>query len=307
MMKKNYLALICLTLALLIPYSGNCFENWSENSPNESDIGQGAFIQREYLELYVPKTFEGRTAKEWRTVHGIQLQNAVRFYRTTSKVQLRGSVTVFDFDYTQDNLDIQVFRSRARRPGTNSCMDCHGGEFARTTAIIGQEHQELISKPVKRGKITFTLNNSTKEAFHAGVNHWLSHNLLAKLDYKWGYLKQGRHNLQAKAWTLGLSGMIKHKWNWSTDLIYSKTDSYKSRKTFVGKLNYFLSKGLRLGVSGGAFLDGYTHFGTEMSEMGLVSMGLEKDDPTLLPTLFTKLKNDMFGYLQYTVEYEYKF
>jgi hypothetical protein len=44
-----------------------------------------------------------------------------------------------------------------------------------------------------------------------------------------------------------------------------------------------------------------------MSEMGLMTHTMAKDDPDILPSLFTKLKDDQFGYWHYTVEYEYRF
>jgi len=94
---------------------------------------------------------------------------------------------------------------------------------------------------------------------------------------------------------------------WSGELNFSKADTYSLRKTFIGNVGYRPIKGLKLSVGGGAFLDGYTQFGTGMSEMGLVSMGLQKDSPGLLPSLFNKLKDDQFGYWQFSAEYEYKF
>ena len=296
-----YLTIFCLLANIAIA------NDWTWNSPQEANFSFKAFGRSEHLKLHVPKSFEGRTAEEWRDTIGIEAFNSARFSQTNSRVQLRGSVSVFDFDYKEDILDIQIFKSHKIRPGSNTCMDCHGGKFPRTTAIIGQSHQILTPKPVKRGRITFTLDSSTTEAFHTEINHWLSKNLMAKFDYKWGYIKQGRHHLTAKAYTLGLAGTYKHRLSWSGDLIYSDTKTYKARKTFVGKLFYTLVKGLKIGVSGGAFLDGYTHFGTEMAEMGVATIGLEKDDPGLLPSLFTKLKDDAFGYWHYSIEYEYKF
>jgi hypothetical protein len=44
-----------------------------------------------------------------------------------------------------------------------------------------------------------------------------------------------------------------------------------------------------------------------MSEMGLMTNGLAKDDPTMLPNLFTRLKDDRFGYWHFGAEYEHKF
>lgn len=306
-MKRFPFILVSFLFSIFICSISPAQEDWNRSMPGGANIGQGVSFEREQLELYVPKSFEGRTAKEWRNTQGVEFQNTVRFARTESKVQLRGTATTFDFDYTQDALDVQIFRSHQRIPGSNSCMDCHGGNFARTTMIVGQEHQELLPKPYKRGFITLFLDPATTESFHSEINHWLTPNLMAKADYRWGYLKQRRYHLEAKAYTIGLAGRYKHRLTWSGDLIISKADTYPQRKTFVGKLNYRIFEGLKIGVSGGAFLDGYTQFGTEMSEMGLMTTTMEKDDPDLLPSLFNKLKDDRFGYWHYTVEYEYRF
>ncbi|GAB4274640.1 MAG: hypothetical protein Kow0029_15180 [Candidatus Rifleibacteriota bacterium] len=306
----SFLVRIIFVGILFFCCKSNCLlaqEDWSKSFPGGANIGQNVTLKREHLELHVPKSFEGRTANEWRTSQGVEFQNTARFFRTDSKVQLRGKTTTFEFDYTQDALDVQIFRSRQRIPGSNSCMDCHGGNFSRTTAIIGEEHQEIIPKPYKRGFITIFLDPATSESFHSEINHWLNQNLMLKADYRWGYLKQGNYSLEAKAYTIGLAGRFKHRLTWSGDLIISKADTYPQRKSFIGKLNFRLFEGLKIGVSGGAFLDGYTQFGTEMSEMGLITTTMAKDDPNLLPSLFTKLKDDKFGYWHYTIEYEYRF
>ena len=302
-------------LKLILTVTGFCLlfsqalysENWGLNCPFNGEIGQNAFISREYLHLYVPKSFEGRTAKERRTVKGAEAFGTGRFYRTESQVELHGTVTVFDFDYTSDSLDVQIFKSKNLRPGSNSCMDCHGGKFYRTSVVVGQTHKEILPKPVKKGNITFRIDPAYTEEFHAGMSHWLTYNLMARGDYRWGYVRQGRYNLKANATTLGFAGVIRHRANWAGDFIFSKTETYKQRKTFVGKISYRLGKGIKLGVEGGIFFDGYTHFGTEMSEMGIISTTLEKDDPTMMPSLFNKLKEDMFGYLHYSLGYEYRF
>ena len=308
-MKNAYLLAIALLTIVFSGYSNElqAQEDWSRSFPGRASIGQGVGIKREHLELEVPKSFEGRTANEWRTIHAVELQNTVRFERTDSKVQLRGRSSTFDFGYTEDLLDIQIFRSHQRIPGSNTCMDCHGGNFARTTAIIGQEQQTLIPKPYKRGFISIFLDEATSESFHTEINHWLNHNIMVKGDYRWGYLKQGRHSLEAKAYTLGVAGRFKHRLTWSGDFIFSQVDTYKSRKSFFGKLHYRIWEGLKIGFGGGAFFDGYTQFGTDMSEMGLMTTTLAKDDPELLPSLFNKLKDDAFGYWHYTIEYEYRF
>jgi len=305
-LKNKYTIYLALIFTLII-CSIALAESWNMNCPATAEIRQKAFANSEYLHLYVPKSFEGRTAKEHREIIGAEFAGVGRFQRTNSRVELHGTVSRFDFNYSQDNLDLQIFKSSKYRPGSNSCMDCHGGRFPRTTAIIGQEHQELLPKPVKKGNLIFTIDPAYTEAFHFGMSHWLKHDLVARFDYKWGYIRQGRFNLKANATTLGLAGIIKHKIDWSGDFIFSKTETFDLKKSFIGKLSYRLGRGFKLGVSGGIFFDGHTRFGTEMSEMGIVSTTLQKDDPDLLPSLFEKLKNDMFGYLHYSVGYEYHF
>ena len=282
-------------------------EPWELTPPGGADIRQNVFIRQEHLELHVPESFDGRTAIERRTTGGFEYNRLVRFAHSESDVELRGRSTVFDFNYKKDVLDIQVFRSKQMQPGVNSCMDCHGGEIKRTTAVIGIEKTELDPKPYRRGFTTVYLDEAESFSWRAEVNHWLSPNLMLKGEVKMGKLEQGRHNLDATSMTLGLGGNTLHRLTWAGDLNFSKVESYSMRKTFTGKVNYRLFHGLKLTVGGAAFLDGYTQYGTEMSEMGLMTNGLAKDSPELLPTLFTRLKDDQFGYWHFGVEYEHKF
>lgn len=282
-------------------------EVWELSPPGGADIRQSAFARQEHLELHVPKSFEGRTAIERRTTLGFEYNKLVRYAHTESDVELRGLATVFDFEYSQDILDVQVFRSKQMQPGVNSCMDCHGGEIRRTTAVIGIEKQDLKPKPYYRGFTKITIDPAESLSWRGEVNHWLSPNIMLKGAAKIGTLEQGRHNLDARSVTFGLGGNAIHRLTWAGDFIFSKVESYASRKTFAGKLNYRLFRGLKLMVGGTAFFDGYTQYGTEMSEMGLMTNSMAKDDPALLPTLFNKLKDDQFGCWQFGAEYEYKF
>lgn len=307
-MKKQLSALIFLVVftALAIS-SAQAEESWELSPPGGADIRQSVFVRQEHLELHVPESFEGRTAIERRTTVGAEINRLVRYSHTESDVELRGRSTVFDFEYKQDALDVQVFRSRQMQPGVNSCMDCHGGEVKRTTAVIGIEKQELDPQPYRRGMATIYLDPAESFSYRGEVNHWLTKHLMVKGEYRLGKLEQGRHSLDANSMTVGLAGTALHKLTWAADLNFSKVESYKQRKTFTGKVNYRIFRGLKLTVGGGAFLDGYTQYGTEMSEMGLMTHGMAMDDPALLPTLFTRLKNDQFGYWHFSAEYEHKF
>lgn len=282
-------------------------EPWELSPPGEADIRQSVFVGQEHLELHVPKSFEGRTAIERRTTVGFEYNRLVRYAHSQSDVELRGRSTIFDFKYDQDILDVQVFRSKQMQPGGNSCMDCHGGEIKRTTAVIGLEKQTLDPKPYIRNLTTVYLDKAKSFSWRAEINHWLTSNLMLKGELKTGTLEQGRHNLDSRSLTIGLGGNAFHKLTWSGDLNFSKVESYPQRKTLSGKLSYRIFRGLKLLAGGAAFLDGYTQYGTEMSEMGLMTNGLAKDDPTMLPNLFTRLKDDQFGYWHFGAEYEHKF
>lgn len=304
-MKRTTCLFIVLLLSIYV--QAGATEAWDLGSPGQAEIRQNVAISYDQLNLHVPASFEGRTAKEWKKSFVAEARRLVRYTHSESDVEVRGSNTTFDFDYVTDVIDIQVFRSHNKKPGANSCMDCHGGEFSRTTAIIGYENKDLTPKPYRRGLATIYLDSATEKSFHGEINHWITPHLMLKGKLQSGKLEQGRHSLNARTATIGLAGTAWHKLIWSGDLNFSKADSYDMRKTFIGSIKYSIFKGLKLGVEGGAFLDGYTQYGTEMSEMGLMTVGLNKDNPTLLPNLFNRLKDDQFGYWRLTAEYEHKF
>lgn len=282
-------------------------ETWEMTLPGGAHINQKVYVNTEYLELHVPKTFEGRTAKEWRTNFGVELHHRVRYERQQAEVELRGSATVFDFEYTADVFDVQLFESKQTRPGSNSCMDCHGGDFARTRVTAGYTKKYIDPKPYRRGRATIYLTDARSDSWNSEVNHWIAPKLMVKGKLEKGKIEQGRYNLSAQAITLGLAGMPTHRLSWSGDMVFSHVETYSHRKTFVGKLNYRLLKGLKFQISGGIFLDGYTKFGTRVAEMGMMTTTMEKDDSALLPNLFNRLKDDKFGYMHYNIGYEHRF
>ncbi|OGK08560.1 MAG: hypothetical protein A2W80_05300 [Candidatus Riflebacteria bacterium GWC2_50_8] len=303
-MNKIYFLLI----VLLVSFStANAAEMWEIGSPAQADIGQRVSVGHDRLQLHVPESFEGRTANEWRNVFTAEVRKLVRYAHSESRVELRGSATRFDFDYTKDCIDVQVYRSKDLKPGANTCMACHGNDFSRTAATVGYVNQELTPEPYRRGLATVYLNDATSNAFRGEVNHWVNQHMMVKATVSAGTIEQGRHKLDAKSASIGLAGTVWHRMTWSGELNFSKADTYAMRKTFIGKIGYRPFKGLKLSVGGGAFIDGYTQYGTEMSEMGLMSMTLQKDTPGQLPNLFNTLKDDSFGYWQFSAEYEYKF
>jgi len=304
-LKKIVLFAICLATGLV--GAAMAAEMWEIGSPAGADIGQSVKVGHDRLQLHVPKSFEGRTANEWRNFISVEGFKRVRYTHSESDVELRGSATRFDFDYTRDVIDVQVYRSKDLKPGANSCMDCHGNDFSRTAATVGYANEELTPKPYRRGLATIYLNEASSNAFKGEINHWVNQHLMVMAKASFGTIEQGRHKLDAKSASIGLAGTVWHRMTWSGELNLSKADTYSMRKTFIGKLGYRPFKGFKLSVGGGAFLDGYTQFGTEMSQMGLMSMSLQKDTPGLMPNLFNKLKDDQFGYWHFTAEYEYKF
>lgn len=275
--------------------------------PDSVDFGEHLYRGQEYLKLYVPASFEGRTAVERREVKGIEIFQGARFERTDSNVELRGLSTVFDFDYVKDKFDVQIHRSRARRPGYNACMDCHGGDAPRTTVIIGNEYQLLEPKPVVKGNVRFSIDEVQQKSAHCQVAHWINNRLMIRGDYRTGTLSGGGNTLACRAATLGVAGIHGHRLTWDGRLIVSKTETYRVKRVFEGSLAYRLGRRTRFTIGGGAFLDGYVHFGSSMGELGAMTFNLERDDPQLLPTLFTRLKNDRFGYYRAAVQYEYPF
>jgi hypothetical protein len=282
-------------------------EKWESNGPAGSQLGQMIFRGEDRLELYVPQSFEGRTAKEKRRFFGIELFEGMRFERRESDVQLRGRSTIFDFEVKRDRFDYQIHTSRARRPGANACMDCHGGEFPRTTLIVGTEMAHLEPKPITKGNITFTIDEASFDVARAQLNHWFTKRLMARGEVQRGVFRQDRLDLEVAAASLGLAGMVGHRLVWEGRAIVSKMATFTARRTITGELSYRFGKRLKLTVGGGAFLDGYTQFGTDMSDMGALTVNLARNDPQLMPTLFQRLKDERFGYLTTSLRYEYPF
>jgi hypothetical protein len=303
-LKKIQILLICLLVSC---GAANAAEMWEIGSPARADIGQRVSVGHDRLQLHVPKSFEGRTADEWRNVFSVEIRKLLRYAHSESRVELRGSATRFDFDCTKDIIDVQVYRSKDLKPGANTCMACHGNDFSRTAATVGYVNQDLTPEPYRRGMATIYLDEATSKSFKGEVNHWVNQHMMVKATASTGTIEQGRHKLDAKSASIGLAGTVWHRMTWSGELNFSKANTYSLRRTFIGNVGYRPLKGLKIGLGGGAFIDGYTQYGTEMSEMGLMSMGLQKDTPGQLPSLFNKLKDDSFGYWQFSAEYEYKF
>ena len=130
---------------------------------------------------------------------------------------------------------------------------------------------------------------------------------MVKGELRVGKIEQGDYSLDAKSLSLGIGGTAFHRLTWSGDWILSKVEGFKARNSLIGKVTYKIIGGLKFKFEAGAFLDGYTQFGTTLSEMGMATAEPVKRYANWLPSFFQKLKNDAFGYYNACVEYEYRF
>lgn len=271
--------------------------------PGNGNIGQKVILSQEWLGVYVPKSFEGRKANENKYNLGIEFNKKFRYIHSESDVKLRGSASTMDFDYNQDVIDVQIYRSKDLRPGASACMDCHGSLTPRTMAIFGYGKMET-SKYKYSGN---DVDKAESHYFKAAVDHWMKPSLMLKSELRLGKLEHGNLSDNAKSLSIGLGGISDHKLSWSGDWIISKVDSFKTRNTLIGRISYIIVKGLKFRFEAGAFLDGYTQFGTNMSAMGMATAEPVKKYANWLPKFFKRLKDDKFGYYSTLLEYEYNF
>ena len=269
--------------------------------------GQKFFRGEEQLRLHVPKSFEGRSGTEYRQFYGAEMFEFVRFKRILGRDQLHGKVSVFDFDYTKDKLDFQVYRSEKKRPGKNACMECHGGDYPRTTIVAGFETVTIEPKPAIAGSVRFQVADVLQNSHHLSVNYWLKHRLIVRADFTKGSIRQGGYDIPAKALKVGAGTMFGNRFAIDGDLIVSQTSGFSKKSALIGNAHYRLSKGLKLTLGAGAFLQGQMHYGAPLSEMGATAIGLEKEDSSLLPELFKRLKTDAYGYVNTAISYDYSF
>lgn len=269
--------------------------------------GQKFFRGEEQLRLHVPKSFEGRSGTEYRQFYGAELFEFVRFERVLGRDQLRGKVSVFDFDYTKDKLDFQLYRSERSRPGKNACMACHAGDYPRLTVKAGLETLTIEPKPATNGSVRFQVADVLQKSHHIGASYWLGHRLVVRADYSKGSIQQGGYDIPAKALKVGAGTMFGNRLAIDGDIILSKTSGFAAKSAVISNAHYRLTKGLRLTVGAGAFLQGSMHYGAPLSEMGATAIGLEKEDSSLLPSLFRKLKSEAYGYVITGFSYDYTF
>ncbi|MBQ3643701.1 MAG: hypothetical protein II961_03805 [Candidatus Riflebacteria bacterium] len=301
-MNKN---IIYILLAFILVFTTNskAEELWELTQPGNANIGQSVFINQERLGLYVPKSFEGRKVNEDKTNFGLEIKNTFRFKHSDSEVNLKGMVNKMKFKYKTDIIDVQIFRSDKMKPGASACMDCHGSSIPQTLATIGYGQTKIDDYRYVGNDV----NKSESRFFRANVDHWAKRNLMVKGELRVGKIEQGDYSLDAKSLSLGIGGTAFHRLTWSGDWILSKVEGFKARNSLIGKVTYKIIGGLKFKFEAGAFLDGYTQFGTTLSEMGMATAEPVKRYANWLPSFFQKLKNDAFGYYNACVEYEYRF
>ena len=301
-MNKN---IIYILLAFILVFTTNskAEELWELTQPGNANIGQSVFINQERLGLYVPKSFEGRKVNEDKTNFGFEIKNTFRFKHSDSEVNLKGMVNKMKFKYKTDIIDVQIFRSDKMKPGASACMDCHGSSIPQTLATIGYGQTKIDDYRYVGNDV----NKSESRFFRANVDHWAKRNLMVKGELRVGKIEQGDYSLDAKSLSLGIGGTAFHRLTWSGDWILSKVEGFKARNSLIGKVTYKIIGGLKFKFEAGAFLDGYTQFGTTLSEMGMATAEPVERYANWLPSFFQKLKNDAFGYYNACVEYEYRF
>ena len=301
-MNKKIIYVILAFLLVFITNS-NAEELWELTQPGNANIGRSVFINQERLGLYIPKSFEGRKVNEDRTNFGLEIKNTFRFKHSDSEVNLKGMVNKMNFKYKTDIIDVQIFRSKNMKPGASACMDCHGSSIPRTLATIGYGQTKIDNYTYSGNDI----NKSESKFFRANVDHWVERNLMLKGEVRMGKVEQGAYSLDAKSISLGIGGTAFHRLTWSGDWILSKVDSFKARNTLIGKVTYKIIGGLKFKFEAGAFLDGYTQFGTSLSELGMATAEPVSRYADWLPSFFKKLRNDAFGYYNACIEYEHRF
>ncbi|MBR4570621.1 MAG: hypothetical protein IKO19_08190 [Candidatus Riflebacteria bacterium] len=294
-----------ILLVFMLVFSTNSYaeELWELTQPGNANIGQSVFVNQERLGLYIPKSFEGRRVNEDRTNFGFEIKNTFRFKHSDSEVNLKGMVNKMNFEYKTDIIDVQIFRSKNMKPGASACMDCHGSSIPRTLATIGYGQTKIDAYRYVGNDI----NKSESRFFRANVDHWVQRNLMLKGEVRLGKVEQGALSLDAKSISLGIGGTAFHRLTWSGDWILSKVDNFKARNSLIGKVTYKIIGGLKFKFEAGAFLDGYTQFGTTLSEMGMATAEPVNRYADWLPNFFKRLKNDAFGYYNACVEYEHRF
>ena len=186
-------------------------------------------------------------------------------------------------------------------------MECHGGDYPRATIIIGQETVSIQPKPANRGGVTFLLADLLVKSAHVSASYWLHKNICLRADYKSGTIQQGLLRFGAHAVTVGAAGPYGNRFAWDSDLVVSQTETYPRKAAFKGNIHYKIGKGLKITIGGGAFLRGTMNYGTDLSELGQTAIGLEKEDSSLLPDLFRRLRDSRYGYLHTTLTYDYAF
>ena len=292
-----------LFVVLLVVSDLKAEELWELTQPGNANIGQSIFINKEKIGLYIPKSFEGKKAEEDRFNLGFEFRKLVRFNHAGSEVRLSGMANKMKFDYKSDVIDVQIFRSKEMKPGASACMDCHGSTIPRTMATLGFGQTKIDSFRYNGNRI----NKSDSKYIKANVDHWLKRNLMFKSEIRLGKIEQGTYSLDARSLSLGIGGTAFHKLTWSGDWIYSKVDQFKARNTLIGKMTYKLIGGLKFKFEAGAFLNGYTQFGSTMSEMGMATVEPVRMYANWLPRFYEKLKDNAFGFYNIGVEYEYRF
>lgn len=259
--------------------------------------------------LIVPKSFEGRTGTIDFSETGVQIFDRVEFTREKGNTKLSGTVNRFAFTSEIDRLRAKVWESRKGFPKRTICSECHGKDMsqARTQVWLGEETRRLTPEIFHRGlaSIEFPDADATKSYFE--LRHWITPHQAIHAGSSAGHLRSFNKNYGATSSWLGWTWANRKNLNLLSELRSSKTQEYPNKREFIGKLAWEGKKGFALDVQGGILLDGFGQYDVGFSDVGNLLISTEKANSEFLPTIYTKLKNDRFGYYTFQVRYEYAF
>jgi hypothetical protein len=303
-MKSRFLRVICLLcVAWCLPLSG-----YPPVCEDETPIIRIDRFQ-EKTSLVVPKSFEGRTGKEETEGTTFAFADLISFTRTESKSRLQGRTNRFDFDMKSDHLRGLLWESRTHFPRRNMCMDCHGNETSqsRTRVWVGDEFRELTPKPIVVGNAVAQFATADVRKAYFELKHWVTPHQAVTGGASMGKVRSFKTYQKASSAWLGWSWHDRRNIEVSSEFRSSKADLSDSKREFIGRFAFKVKKGFELVLKGGILLDGIGQYDLGFSDMGTVLISTEKYAPEDLPSIYSNLKNDQFGYYSILARYQYAF
>lgn len=259
--------------------------------------------------LVVPKSFAGRSGDEYSEGISIEILNRIEVTRNNLKTRLAGTVNRFDFDTKMDSIKGLVWESRKFFPRKNACMDCHGNGWnkARTQIWLGEDSREFTPKPTVRGSAVITFPTADLQKSYFELKHFFTPNQAVHFGSSSGRMRSFDISQKARSSWLGWTWMNHKNISVISELRQSKAELYESKREFLGKFQWKGKNGFLLGLQGGILLDGFAQYDLGFSDIGAVVVSNEKSSPEYLPTVYTQMKTERFGYYSIQARYEYAF